>query len=51
MVGPSWLELMGEEAGVASCFDCLDDSGVAKFLCGIEFVSARATSGMIVLKV
>ena len=51
MVAPSWHELMGEEAAVAGCFDCFDDSGVVKFLGSIEFVPARANSGMIVPKV
>lgn len=51
MIGPSWHELMGKEARVASGFDCFDDSGIVKFLCGIEFVPARATSGVIVPKV
>lgn len=51
MVVPSRYELMGEEAAVAGCFDCFDDSGVVKLLCSIEFVPARATSGVIVPKV
>jgi hypothetical protein len=51
VVGPSWHELMCDETGVAGCFDCFNDSRVVKFLGGIEFVPARATSGVIVPKV